>query len=110
METGEDDFSDALARAVALLGELEQDLASTPLLDAQKLETSLTGVERMLSDSVRWVAAAEELATIEREVKEQLKPYRKQMESAVYQQTFDNLLLKRLREKYGLPRLSLFYL
>ena len=110
MKTGEDDFSDALERAVALLEVLEQDLAVTTPPDAQKLETSLTGVERMLSDSVRSVVAAEELATIEREVKEQLKPYRKQMEPTVYQQTFDNLLLKRLREQFGVPRLSLFYL
>ena len=110
MKAGEDDFSDALERAVALLAELEQDLAATTLLDAQKLETSLTGVERMLSDSIRSVAGASELATLEKEVKDQLKPYRKQMEPAVYQQTFDNLLLKRLREQFGVPRLSLFYL
>jgi hypothetical protein len=110
IKTGEDDFSDALERAAARLEALEKDLAVTTLPDAQKLETSLTGVERMLSDSVRSVAGAEELATIEREVKGQLKPYRKQMQPAVYQQTFDNLLLKRLREQYGLPRLSLFYL
>jgi hypothetical protein len=110
MITGADDFSDALERAAALLGNLEQDLAPTTVLDAQKLETSLTGLERMLSDSVRSVADAEDIARIEREVKEQLKPYRKQMEPTVYQQTFDNLLLKRLREQFGVPRLSLFYL
>jgi hypothetical protein len=110
IKTGEDDFSDALGRAVTLLADLEDDLAAVTTVDAQKLEISLTGVERMLSDSVRSVAGAEELATIEREVKQQLKPYRKHMESAAHQQTVDNLMLKRLREQYGLPRLSLFYL
>jgi hypothetical protein len=64
----------------------------------------------MLSDSIRSVAGASELAALEKEVKDQLKPYRKQMESTVYQQTVDNLLLKRLREQFGVPRLSLFYL
>ena len=108
--TGEDDFSDALGRAVALLTELENDVAANTQPDAQKLETSLTGVERMLSDSVRSVAGSEELVRIEREVKEQLKPYRRQMEPTVYQQTVDNLLLKKLREQFGVPRLSLFYL
>jgi hypothetical protein len=107
---GKDDFSDALERAVSLLSDLEKDLAAHTQADSQKLETSLTGVERMLSDSVRSVASAEELARIEREVKEQLKPYRKQMEPTVYQQTVANLLLKRLREQFGVPRLSLFYL
>ncbi len=110
VRTSKDDFSDVLDRAATLLAELEQDIAQATTIDAQKLEISLTGLERMLSDSVRSVVAVDELAGIEREVKEPLKPYRKQMEPAAYQQTFDNLLLKRLREKYGLPRLSLFYL
>ena len=109
-ETHEDDFSDALERAAALLRELEQDFVVSALPDAQKLEDSLTGLERMLSDAVRSAAGSEQLAAIEHEVNEQLKPYRKHMESAVYQQTFDNLLLKRLREQFGIPRLSLFYL
>jgi Asp-tRNA(Asn)/Glu-tRNA(Gln) amidotransferase A subunit family amidase len=109
-ESLDDDFSEALERAVARLTELEQEVAEVALLDAQKLEQSLTGVERMLSDAVRLVASAEDLETIKREVKDQLKPYRKQMEPAVYQQTLDNLLLKRLREQFGIPRLSLFYL
>jgi len=110
IEKSEDDFSDALKRAAKLVAELEQELSEGTLLNAQKLETSLTGLERMLSDSVRSVVGIEELAKLEKEVKEQLKPYRKQMEATVYQQTFDNLLLKRLRDQYGLPRLSLFYL
>lgn len=107
---GEDDFSDAVARAVVLLLDLEQDFAAVSSADAQKLEVSLTGLERMLSDAVRSAASSEEIAAIEREVKEQLKPYRKHMEPVAYQATFDNLLLKRLREKFGVPRLSLFYL
>ncbi len=107
---GADDFSDTLKRVVALLAELEQDFAAAGLPDAQKLEQSLSGLERMLSDAIRSVAGSEQIAAIESEVKEQLKPYRKHMEPAVYQQTFDNLLLKRLREQFGVPRLSLFYL
>ncbi|MFN2491351.1 MAG: hypothetical protein ABR501_00525 [Pyrinomonadaceae bacterium] len=104
------DFSDALNRAAALLNDLEQDFATSASPNAQKLEESLTGIERMLSDALRSVASASQLITIESALKEQLKPYRKQMEPAVYQQTLENLLLKRLREQFGVPRLSLFYL
>ena len=110
LKAGPDDLSDALIRAVELLTKLEGDLAPPALVDSQKLEISLTGLERMLSDAVRSVADVEELAKIEKEIKEQFKPYRKQMEAAAYQQTVDNLFLKQLREQYGLPRLSLFYL
>ena len=109
-KTRGDDFTDTLARAAALLADLENDFASSGLPDAQRLEQSLSGLERMISDGIRAVIDTEEMATIEREVKEQLKPYRKHMEPPVYQQTFENLLLKRLREQFNIPRLSLFYL
>jgi hypothetical protein len=108
--SGADEFSEALDRAVALLSDLEQDFAAAGLPNAQKLELSLSVVERLLSDAVRTAAGAEQIAAIDKEVKEQLKPYRKHMEAAAYQQTFDNLLLKRLRENFGVPRVSLFYL
>ena len=109
-KAGEDDLTEALGRATALLSELQDDFAASGSPDAQKLEQSLSGLERMLSDAIRSVARSGLISAIEGEVKEQLKPYRKQMEAAVYRQTFDNLMLKRLREQFGVPRLSLFYL
>ena len=106
----EDELCEGLERAVVLLEQMKQDFATSSSPEARKLEQSLSGVERMLSDAIRSVVQPNEMAAFERDVKEQLKPYRKQMEPAVYQQTFDNLLLKRLREQFGIPRLSLFYL
>ncbi|HEV2836231.1 MAG TPA: hypothetical protein VGW58_12975 [Pyrinomonadaceae bacterium] len=105
----EDDLSEAMTRAAALLGEIETDLGSGAPLDTRKLEDSLTGLERLLNDSMLAVASAGELEAQKAAVKDQLKPYRSQMETAVYNQTFNNLLLKRLREQYAVPRLSLFY-
>jgi hypothetical protein len=106
---GAEEFSEVLARAATRISELEQEFVSTSV-DARKLEQSLTGLERMLSDALRTAVASEKLVALQLEVKEQLRPYRKQMDPAVYQQTFDNLLMKRLRELSGVPRLSLFYL
>jgi hypothetical protein len=106
---GEDDLSEALTRAAALLGDIETDFASGATLDTRKLEDSLTGLERMLNDSMLTVVTATALVDLKTAVKDQLKPYRAHMESAVYNQTFDNLLLKALREQFGVPRLSLFY-
>ena len=105
----EDDLTEAITRAVALLGDIEKDFASGVTLDTRKLEDSLTGLERMLNDSMLAVMSANELEELKKGVKDQLKPYRTQMEAAVYKQTFDNLLLKRLGEQFGMPRLSLFY-
>jgi hypothetical protein len=105
----EDDLSEALARAAGLLADIEKDFASGATLDTRKLEDSLTGLERLLNDSMLSVASSGMLDELEKGVKDQLKPYKAQMDAAVYKQTFDNLLLKRLREQFGMPRLSLFY-
>lgn len=105
----QDDLSEALARAIGLLSDIEKDFASSTTLDTRKLEDSLTGFERMLNDSMFSVVNSSVLEELKKGVKEQLKPYRGQMDAAAYKQTFENLLLKRLREHFGMPRLSLFY-
>ncbi len=105
----EDDLSEALARAISLLGDVEKEFTSGTTLDTRKLEDSLTGLERMLNDSMFSAVGSTELEGVKTVVSDQLKPYRSQMEKAVYKQTFENLLLKRLREHFGMPRLSLFY-
>jgi hypothetical protein len=105
----EDDLSEALTRATALLVDIENDFASGAGLDTRKLEDSLTGLERMLNDAMFSVVDKDWFDKLQKELKDQLKPYRTQMEAAAYKQTFDNLLLKRLREHFAIPRLSLFY-
>ena len=105
----EDDLSEAMTRAAMLLNDIEQDFAAGVPLDTRKLEDSLGGLERLLNNSMFAVASTDELEAQKTAVKEQLKPYRNHMETSVYNQTFNNLLLKRLREQFAVPRLSLFY-
>lgn len=100
-----DELCEALTRAADLLKQIQDDL----VLDTRRLEDSLTGLERMLNEAMLAVVSATDLDALKREIKDQLKPYRSQMEPPVYNQTFDNLLLKRLREQFAVPRLSLFY-
>ena len=104
------ELSEVISRAAKLLSEIKDDYESALKSDARKLEESLTGIERLLNDALRGSMSAAQSAEMEKEIKQQLRPYRALMEKAVYQQTFDNLLLKRLREVFGVPRLSLFYL
>ena len=105
----EDDLSEAMTRAAALLTEIEQDFVAGVQVNTRMLEDSLTGLERLLNNSMFAVAPNEELEKQKTAVKEQLKPYRSHMETEIYNQTFNNLLLKRLREQFAIPRLSLFY-
>ena len=108
--SGDDDLTEAISRVLGLLQDLQQDFAVAARPDARQLEVSLTGLERTLSDALVRVVSQEEMAGAQKEVREQLRPYRSHMDKAAYEQTFTNLLLKRLRDQYGLPRLSLFYL
>lgn len=102
-------LAESLTRAANRLTELLEDLKDRGAVDARRMEDSLTGVERMLNDALL-AAPAAGVEGVTREIKEELKPYRAQMEPSIYEQTLNNLILKRLREKFGIPRLSLFYL
>jgi hypothetical protein len=39
-----------------------------------------------------------------------LRSYRKKMDKAIYEQTVQNFISRRLREMNAIPRMSLFYL
>ena len=108
--TTEDNLCDSFVRAADLLANLEKDFAGSAHPNAQQLEVSLTGIERMLNESLLSIVELEKLEAHRAEVEAQLKPYRAHMDHAAYSKTLDNLLLKRLRDEFGVPRLSLFYL
>ena len=105
-----DEFTEALTRAIGLLDAIKEDFESGHTTDTRKLEDSLTGLERMLNQALLSAVSTTELDTAKKELQAQLKPYRSHMEKSVYNQTVENLLLKRFREQFGIPRLSLFYL
>lgn len=108
---GRDDaLCDTLTRAVSHLQSLEDDFRRATRPDTEKLEQSLTHLEGLLDEALRASVPPDELSTARTDTEAQMQPYRNRMERAIYEQTFDNLLLKRLRDQYGMPRLSLFYL
>jgi len=109
-KTHDDELSEVLARAITLLSEIKDDYASAAQPDARKLEDSLTGIERLLDDAIRVAATEAEREAAHAEIDAQVKPYKRHMERAAFEQTRDNLLRKRLREHFGVPRLSLFFL
>ena len=92
------------------LKELEEELTGSAHPSAQKLDQSLTHIERMLDEAVRAHASSDRVASAKEYAAAQLSEYRKRMDKETYEQTLESLFVKRLREDYGLPRLSLFYL
>ena len=74
------------------------------------IDKTLTDIESFLDRAMLTNSEKLHLKTLEKEVSSQLKSYKSGMEADVYKKTFDMMLLKRLRESQGVPRLSLFYL
>ena len=109
-EAQRDELSEALARANTLLSAIRDEYVDAARPDTRKLEDSLTGVDRLLDSAITATIPAEQLESSIQSVEAQIKPYKRQMDKAAYEQTRDNLLRRRLREHFGLPRLSLFYL
>jgi hypothetical protein len=107
---GEEALCEALARAHARLEALASDFEGARRPDAEALEGSLADIESLLDRALRESLGAGALEEARSEAAKQLRPYRARMERATYEQTLDNLLAKALRERAGLPRLSLFYL
>ncbi|HEV7398545.1 MAG TPA: hypothetical protein VGN86_18675 [Pyrinomonadaceae bacterium] len=103
-------IAEALNRAASQLRDLEDELTRAKEPDAKKLEVSLTGIERMLNETLVVAIPLEEQAVVTAEVRKNLKPYKSHMEASVYEQTVDNFVLKHFREQLGVPRLSLFFL
>jgi hypothetical protein len=107
---GEEALCEALARADARLEELAADFERAARPHAELLESSLTDLEALIERALRASLPDDALDTARDAAVEQLRPYRARMERATYEQTLDNLLAKTLRERAGVPRLSLFYL
>jgi hypothetical protein len=105
-----DALHEAFVRAAALLTEIRDDYASSVNADTRRLEDSLTGIDRLLDDSIRATVSANDFKTLAAEIESQLSPYKRNMDQPTFEQTRDNLLRKRLRDHFGVPRLSLFYL
>ena len=78
--------------------------------DFEDLERRLTVMEEKLFAALQTAAPEEILVTIRAEADRELAPYRRKMPSAQVEQLMRQYAHKNLFEKYGLPRLSLFYL
>ncbi|MGI8788465.1 MAG: hypothetical protein ACR2HG_11970 [Pyrinomonadaceae bacterium] len=74
---------------------------------AEQLEESLEKLDARIDESLLKNLETESLKD---EIKKQIASYKTKMEREVYQRTFDLMLLKKLRERAEIPRLSLFYL
>ncbi len=89
-----------------LAGEVE-DLKPSRLED---LERHLTVLEEKLFAALLTATPDEEIVSVRAQADRELSPYRRKMAAPQIDQLQKQYVHKRLLEKYGLPRLSLFYM
>jgi hypothetical protein len=90
-----------------LAKEIEAGTASSRLED---LERRLTVLEEKLFAALLAATPDEEIVIVRAQADHELAPYRRRMAAAQIEQLQKQYVHKRLLEKYGLPRLSLFYM
>lgn len=98
---------DSAASLRKLAQETEGQKTSSRLED---LERYLTVLEEKLFALLLAATPDEEIVTVRAQADRELAPYRRKMAAAQIEQLQKQYVHKRLLEKYGLPRLSLFYM
>lgn len=96
------DLRETLERVLIRLAEVSEKYES-----AEKLEESLEKLDNLIDETLLKTSETDELKA---QVEKQIASYRNKMDAEVFQRTFELMLLKKLREKAQIPRLSLFYL
>ncbi len=87
----------------------ELETKKTPLR-LEELERRLTVAEEKLFAVLLAATPDEQIVSVRAEADRELAPYRRKMPAAQIEQLQRQYVHKRLLEKYGLPRLSLFYM
>lgn len=94
-----------------MLREIAEELESAKSLPRlEDLERRLTVAEEKLFAVLLAATPDEQIIAVRAEADRELAPYRRKMQAAQIEQLLKQYLHKRLLEKYGLPRLSLFYM
>jgi hypothetical protein len=101
------DVAQTLRNLARNLGEDRQSKTPSRLED---LERRLTVLEEKLLAALLASTPDEEVVTVRAEADRDLAPYRRKMSGPQIDQLQKQYVHKRLLEKYGLPRLSLFYM
>jgi hypothetical protein len=99
-------IAESIDRAVSRLTELSLNLTES----AEQTEKALTDVENFLDNALLSELDKAHLKQIEKEIAGQLRQYKSEMDKESFDRALRLMMLKRLREDHGIPRLSLFYL
>jgi hypothetical protein len=103
-------LADRFEKTAGQLAERRAALEGDAGADLEDLERWLTVLEEKLTAAITTAAPEEMMVEIRRELDRALAPYRRKMTAEQLSLLERQYLQKRLLERFGLPRLSLFYL
>ena len=87
-----------------------RELSLNPPANLEELERNLTVLEEKLFTALTATTSEPDLLVLREESARELAPYRSRMKTEQIRQVEQQFLRKRLLEKHGLPRFSLFYM
>ncbi|MEO6333676.1 MAG: hypothetical protein ABIO91_01715 [Pyrinomonadaceae bacterium] len=100
------ELNEDIERAISRLKQLAVDHSN----NLEAADQSLSDIENFLEHALLTNLDKARLADVEKDIAAQLRPFKSQMQPDAYKQTSRVMILKRLRDEEGIPRLSLFYL
>jgi hypothetical protein len=89
---------------------MAEEISAKPSSRLEDVERRLTVVEEKLLAALLAATPDADLVNVRAQADRELAPYRSKMPGAQIEQLLKQYIHKRLLEKYGLPRLSLFYM
>ncbi|MFQ5738161.1 MAG: hypothetical protein ACE5JX_04070 [Acidobacteriota bacterium] len=95
-------------RAGAQLSEIRSGLESGQGNDFEGIDRALNRVGSLIAESLQEELPAPRLKEIKKEVRSELKLYKKRLSKEVYRQLERSYLNRRIREEHHLPEFSLF--
>ena len=99
-----------LVQASQSLAEIAAQTDATPTINLEDVERRLTVLEERINAALLASASEAELLEIRARADRDLAPYRRQMTGPQIEQLHRQYVSKHLLERWGLPRLSLFYM
>jgi hypothetical protein len=96
--------------SAATLRKLAQETENKAPARLEDLERHLTVLEEKLFAALLAATPDEEIVSVRAQADRELAAYRRKMAAPQIEQLHKQYVHKRLLEKYGLPRLSLFYM
>lgn len=96
--------------AASTLRKLAGEIAGRPVANLEDLERKLTVLDDKLFAVLLAATPDADIVAVRAQADHELSPYRRKMAAPQIDQLQRQYIHKRLLEKYGLPRLSLFYM